>query len=488
MISILIPVYNTPYTWINQCHISIMNQTYRRYEVIYVNDGSTNPETLRFFDEIKNNRFCRIINLEKNVGIAKALNIGLKECRYDLVARMDSDDIMYNNRLLYQLNYMIKNPNVDLVGCGINYYRLKNNKWEIELNKNFHPPIITFDVITNGDWFLNHPTVMFRKDKVLSLGGYNEDLHGYAEDFDLWSRMFMADMVLHNIPYNLIIFRFSDDSLSHKFVPDNVNHIKELQNEIKNKYGVINIDEILKEEKEEVKIKIIKPKMKIGFLVIATNKYIRFVNPLVDSINRHFLQDYDKTIFCFTDQMDHDVQDNVVLIHQEHMQWPLPTLKRYEIFYQNRKEYSDMDVLYYLDADMLINGTVGTEILPDERGLVAVVHPGYYRDKMQTYERNPKSKAYVNDNHYVYHCGGVQGGTKNKYLEVCKTLMININDDMKRDIVAIWHDESHWNHYLINHPNNYKELDSSYCYPEGWNLNLPKRILALDKNHNEIRS
>ena len=228
--------------------------------------------------------------------------------------------------------------------------------------------------------------------------------------------------------------------------------------------------------------------MKIGFLVIATNKYIKFVRPLVDSINKYFLPDYDKTIFCFTDQMDSELQDNVVKIQQDHMQWPLTTLKRYEIFYKNKELLNDVDVLYYLDADMLINDFINTPVLPDNRGLVAIVHPGYFRDKMQSYEKNIQSKAYVNNNHHVYHCGGFQGGTKDKYLEVCEKLMNNINDDMNRGIIAVWHDESHWNAYLINNPNTYKELDSSYCYPENWNLNIPKRILALDKNHQEIRN
>lgn len=486
MISILIPVYNTPYEWIYQCHMSIMRQSFTKFEIIYVNDGSTNLETLNFFNEIKDNRIVKIINLEKNVGIAKALNIGLKECKYEYVARMDSDDIMYNNRLLYQYDYLYKNPNVDLVGSGIEYYKYINGKWIIENNTNFHPNIITPDILSKSDWVINHPTVMFKKNKILSIGGYNEQLYGYAEDYDLWARMLLNDMVLHNIRYNLVMFRFSDDSLSHKFVEDNKTHIKNLQKQIIYKFGLS--QEVNEEIKEEIPIKKIETNMKIGFLVIATNKYIRFVKPLVDSINKYFLVDYDKTIFCFTDQMDYELQDNVIKVYQEHMNWPLPTLKRYEIFYRNAKEYSDIDILYYLDADMLINSTIGTEILPDERGLVAVVHPGYLKDKIQTYERNPLSNAYVNNNHYVYHCGGVQGGIKSKYIAVCKTLMININDDMSKGIIAVWHDESHWNCYLINNPTSYKELDSSYCYPESWQLNIPRRILALDKNHSEIRN
>jgi len=239
MISILIPVYNTPYLWLKECFISIMKQTFKKYEIVIVNDGSTSEETLRFFNDIKENKSCNIINLEKNVGITKALNIGLRECKYNYIARMDSDDIMHNLRLYTQYRYMTHFPNVDLVGGGIDNYRLINDKWIIENNVTKHPLIITYDVIINNEWFLNHPTVMFKKDKVLSIGGYNEELNGYSEDFDLWARMFMNNMILHNIHNTLLLYRLNDNGLSHKFLKDNDNYIKNLQEKIKKEFKPI---------------------------------------------------------------------------------------------------------------------------------------------------------------------------------------------------------------------------------------------------------
>ena len=235
--------------------------------------------------------------------------------------------------------------------------------------------------------------------------------------------------------------------------------------------------------------------MNIGVLVIATNKYIRFLEPLVESINKYFLTGHSVTVFCFTNIMDHVVPDNVILIEQEHMPWPLPTLKRFEIFYKHRDKYENIDILYYLDADMRINDYVGDEFLPGDKELVAVIHPGYRRDFLQSFERRPQSHACVDWNHYVYHCGGVQGGKKDSYLKACEILSNNILDDMKRQIVAIWHDESHWNKYLISNPDIYKELDCDYCYPESqiedpnrWNLPYKKIIIALHKNPDELRT
>lgn len=235
--------------------------------------------------------------------------------------------------------------------------------------------------------------------------------------------------------------------------------------------------------------------MNIGLLVIATNKYINFLNPLVESVNKYFLTNHTVHIFCFTNIVNHKTYDNVRLVEQEHMDWPFTTLKRYEIFHKNKHLFSDMNYLYYLDVDMLINEAIGDEFLPNEKDLVCVIHPGYRRDMLQSFERRYISKAFVDFNHHIYHCGGVQGGKKDAYLKVCEILSKNILEDLNRGIIAIWHDESHWNNYLVNNPDSYKELDCDYCYPQDppekpglWNLPYKRKIIALHKNHAEVRS
>lgn len=236
--------------------------------------------------------------------------------------------------------------------------------------------------------------------------------------------------------------------------------------------------------------------MNIGVLVIATNKYINFLNSLVESINKYFLTGHTVTIFCFTNIVEHKSMSNVKIIEQSHMSWPFTTLKRYEIFNKNQHIFNTMDYLYYLDADMIINDYIGDEFLPDKKDLICVIHPGYRRDLLQSFERRRESKAYVNFfEHHVYHCGGVQGGKRDAYLKVCETLSNNILEDLSKGIIAVWHDESHWNSYLINNHDSYKELDCDYCYPQdppdkpgSWNLPYKKKIIALHKNHDEIRN
>lgn len=226
--------------------------------------------------------------------------------------------------------------------------------------------------------------------------------------------------------------------------------------------------------------------MKIGLLIIATGKYDVFIQPLLDSVRTHFLKDHEVTMFVFSDKKIEN--DDIHLIYQEHLGWPDITLKRYHIFDKNREELAKMDYLFYCDADMLFVDVVGDEILPNGNGLMGVKHPGYYTGNRGTYETNIHSTACINSNEGdIYYAGGFNGGKSKEFLSMCKTLKNNINRDLENNIVAVWHDESHLNRYFFEH-RPMTILSPSYCYPESWNLPFKRKLLALDKNHKEIRT
>jgi histo-blood group ABO system transferase len=224
--------------------------------------------------------------------------------------------------------------------------------------------------------------------------------------------------------------------------------------------------------------------MRVGLLIIATNKYIQFLKPLIESADRYFLNGVDVTYFVFTDQ-DIDVKSdrNIVKIDVDHKDWPWMTLGRYKIFSESSDKLSTMNYLYYCDVDMRFNNFVGSEIISDR---VATQHPGYY-GRRGTPDENPKCLAYVSPNEKMqYFAGGFNGGSSSEYLKMANQLSNNIDKDYSNGIIAVWHDESHMNRYFIdNKPT--LILDPSYCYPESWNIPFEKRLLALDKNHSEIR-
>lgn len=227
--------------------------------------------------------------------------------------------------------------------------------------------------------------------------------------------------------------------------------------------------------------------MKIGLLVIATGKYIKFIAPLSKSVKINFLKNHEITMFIFTDSEDFKPQNNQIVIRQPHLPWPKPTLYRYDTFKKNEALLKEMDYLFYCDADMLVVDTVSDEILSD---LVGTCHPGYYNKPRHfyTYETNPQSKAYIAPNEGVmYYAGGFNGGKTEHFFKLINTCAQNIKTDEENGIIAVWHDESHMNRYFVDNPPTLK-LNPSYCYPESSNIPFHKRIIALDKNHQEMRA
>ena len=217
----------------------------------------------------------------------------------------------------------------------------------------------------------------------------------------------------------------------------------------------------------------------IGVLLIATGKYDVFVQPLIQSLKRHFLPGYQVKTILWTDK---ETQADLCL-HQKHEPWPAPTLNRYKTILSQRELLEQFDYLFYMDVDMLAVDTIGDEILGD---LVAVQHPGFI-GKVGTPERRSRSAAYIpRREKSVYYAGGFQGGRSTRYLDMCHTLHNQIESDRQKGITAVWHDESHLNKYLhYNRPG--IVLSPSYCYPESWEMPYVKRLVALDKDHAEMR-
>jgi len=235
--------------------------------------------------------------------------------------------------------------------------------------------------------------------------------------------------------------------------------------------------------------------MRICILTIATNKYIQFVEELYNNLAEHFLTDHELHCILFT---DHEVEtsDNVTVCKIDHEPWPMPTLKRYNYFMQMKDFISSFDYCFYFDVDMKLVEDVKEEVLGD---LVATRHPGQsFMGIMNcSYDRNPKSLAYIpygeGNNYYA---GGFNGGRTKNFLEMSEIIADRVNRDLENGVIALWHDESHLNRYLVDNPPTV-ELDPSYCYPEAalkhpenWVVSqyCKPKILALDKNHNEIRS
>jgi len=224
--------------------------------------------------------------------------------------------------------------------------------------------------------------------------------------------------------------------------------------------------------------------MKIGMLLISTGKYDVFVEPLLQSARKYFMNNHEVTFFLFTDSEKWKQEKDVVTTYVKHEPFPAPTLKRYEIFNNNAGILKDQDYLYYCDVDMLFVSQVGDEILSDS---VATIHPGFL-GRRGTPETRKESLAYIGpEEEMTYFAGGFNGGKTQMFLDMAKTLSENIKKDLSNDIIAIWHDESHMNRYFVDNPPT-KILSPSYCYEQNRILPFDKKLIALSKNHREMRN
>lgn len=227
--------------------------------------------------------------------------------------------------------------------------------------------------------------------------------------------------------------------------------------------------------------------MKIAINIIATNKYLYFLDKLCGSISDNFEEDVEINVIVYTNMeiplnvIDENKRIKFRKRHIDHENWPYTTLRRFEYFMKESDFLISCDYCYYIDADSLIISMMGKEIFPDS-GIIGTIHPCLYSGP-GTPERNPRSKAFIPlEANNRYYCGGFFGGKSDSFVSMSKEIMDNINDDLSNGIIAVWHDESHINKYLYENPPTVT-LDHPFAVAE--NLTPTKegsKILFLDKN------
>jgi len=185
-------------------------QTEKPSEIILVLDGPLNRELYRAINKWKGvlDDVLKITRLDKNSGLAIALNTGLKKCQYEYIARMDTDDISNEKRFESQLSFLEKNPNIDIVGTYVS---------EIDENGEEIKPLVKFPLTHNLLYrFFSkrdpvaHPSVMFRRSFFDKSGPYPVDVL-LAEDTLLWYKGFLNNCNFANIPYIGLKFRRSSN-------------------------------------------------------------------------------------------------------------------------------------------------------------------------------------------------------------------------------------------------------------------------------------
>lgn len=212
--TVLMPVWKTPFKLFKKALASILNQSFRDFELLIVDDNNDDTDLV---DEMNywvteadvSGPAVRVIRTLENKGLSATLNYGLSEAKGMYIVRMDSDDVAHRELLNKHFNHIIGRKQMAI--CGVQLNLMKDDKFVRVTN---HAPEVTkqMAVSKNDFWLVNHPGVCYSREVALALGGYPETPKHLAEDYPLWCKFLKAGFTIQNLPDALIDYRLGNGS------------------------------------------------------------------------------------------------------------------------------------------------------------------------------------------------------------------------------------------------------------------------------------
>jgi glycosyltransferase involved in cell wall biosynthesis len=240
--SVLMPIYRKEdASNLNQCLESLAIQTRPATEIIIVRDGWLTDELEKVLVVWKRELPLKIIGYAENKGLAYALNYGLQFCSYELVARMDSDDICMPDRFEKQLQFFEENKEIVLLSGFISEFNRKPcDIWSIRKVPQGTNDIIKYMKKRNA---FNHMAVMFKKTAILNVGNY-KGVNGF-EDYDLWIRLVQRGYLVDNLQEILVYVRIGNNMIGRRIGLDYIKREIEFLYAQKKRKFITNIEFIL---------------------------------------------------------------------------------------------------------------------------------------------------------------------------------------------------------------------------------------------------
>jgi glycosyltransferase involved in cell wall biosynthesis len=213
IVSVLLPCFNASQT-LDEALDSLFSQTLTDFEIIAVDDGSTD-NTLQILQQRADmdNRLKWIKVPHR--GLIDTLNIGLRACQAPYIARMDSDDRAHPERLAKQITNLEQHPDVGVISCRVSAFPIEQVREGFRvyidwLNRLLNDGDIKREIFIESP--LPHPSVTYRKNLIQAVGGYQDN--GWAEDYDLWLRLYLENVRFAKLPQVLLEWRERPERLT----------------------------------------------------------------------------------------------------------------------------------------------------------------------------------------------------------------------------------------------------------------------------------
>ncbi len=211
-VSVILPFYNAENT-LQRSINSILNQSFIDFELILVNNNSTDGSNKIAENLTKKDSRIKLLS-EQNQGVVFASQKGFENAKAEFVARADADDVWHPDKLILQYNYHVNNPDIDVVSCCVNFVGdVKNDGMLTYVNE-------TNQYLTHNEIVLKrfselqviNPTLMFKKEVALKYGFYREG--DFPEDYELFLRWVEKGVIFHKLPETLLDWYDSETRLT----------------------------------------------------------------------------------------------------------------------------------------------------------------------------------------------------------------------------------------------------------------------------------
>lgn len=232
-ISVIMPVYNAE-KYLSESIESILNQSYSDFELLILNDSSTDNSKEIITQYQKKDPRIILIDKVKNIGPANLRNEGFNLARGNFIALMDADDIAMPNRFEKQIQILKNNPEIGVCGTWFTFFGGKKNRVIRHSEKH---DVIKISFLHNCS--IGNPTVMLRKKNLNGLE-FNND-YVPVEDYDLWSRL-LSKTTFYNIPESLLNYRQHDDNISKTKIENVSRSIRNVKINQMSQFGIDDAD------------------------------------------------------------------------------------------------------------------------------------------------------------------------------------------------------------------------------------------------------
>lgn len=607
-LSIIMPVYNGE-TYLRQAIDSILNQTYTNFELIVIDDASTDG-TAKIIRSYNDPRIKVIRNLDHQ-GNYPSRNKGQEIAIGKYFCVMDADDISYPRRLEVQYTYMENHPDILAIGTSFDF-SISGLKRDLPLSYEQ----IQLALLDNNSFL--HPSIMVRADVMRMHGGYNEK-YIYSSDYDLMARLALSGKV-ENLPDVLMMYQCHECQISQKYKREQEMYADEIrrkyQIEFINRYktkemtspdewaigypllgkiialytyanftckpeyeetvsdlwdsflknniciipslgkevslcclgcGLIYIlrngladedeNEILadldsrltnfnlkwQDENNKVlmgwihyltlriekkdsplllqsKVNLLQhldqlseeKKQSVAIIYLAIGKYDIFWEDFYQSCEQFLFPDAVKHYFVFTDsrKLLSESYHNASMVYRKDKGWGNNTIAKFDCVMQIKDKCSNFDYMIYINANYQAFRPINFEEIKPQKSdnyLFALSFDHILKKGRNAYpyDRNTDSRAYIPyDQGKYYYQASFFGGRTPEFIELVQTCQKDASDDISKGIMALWHDESYLNKYLLNlSPHIIKSL---YCKPEEFDgdykgiLRDKKKVLGIE--------